>query len=334
MTQGRGPAAGDALAGIGLMSAGVAFLSANDAIGKVLTAHYPAVQILFLRNLIALPVAMLIAWRIGGPAALRTARPLAHLVRGALWLCAAALFFTGLGRLGLAEATAILFAAPIFITALSALVLKERVGRWRWGAVGLGFAGVLVVVRPGGAAFQPAALFPLGTAFVYAALMISARWVDPRESVVDDDALSGRRRGAGRGIGESRGLDAAPGGRCVALCRDRAVRNAGHHADDAGVSDRAGGGRRTVRLYGAHLGDGAGMGDLARRAGRGHMGRGGDHHGKRGGRPDAGGARGIGHRRRCGSGVEEKVHHVAVPDQVGLALYPHLAGVLGARFAP
>ena len=183
MTQGRGPAAGDALAGIGLMSAGVAFLSANDAIGKVLTAHYPAVQILFLRNLIALPVAMLIALRIGGPAALRTARPLAHLVRGALWLCAAALFFTGLGRLGLAEATAILFAAPIFITALSALVLKERVGRWRWGAVGLGFIGVLVVVRPGGAAFQPAALFPLGTAFFYAALMISARWVDPRESV-------------------------------------------------------------------------------------------------------------------------------------------------------
>jgi drug/metabolite transporter (DMT)-like permease len=165
------------------MSAGVAFLSANDAIGKVLTAHYPAVQILFLRNLIALPVAMLIAWRMGGAAALRTARPLAHLARGALWLCAAALFFTGLGRLGLAEATAILFAAPIFITALSALVLKERVGRWRWGAVGLGFVGVLVVVRPGGAAFQPAALFPLGTAFFYAALMISARWVDPRESV-------------------------------------------------------------------------------------------------------------------------------------------------------
>ena len=119
----------------------------------------------------------------GGAAALRSHRPAAHLLRGVLWLCAATLFFTGLSHLGLAEATTLVFAAPVFITALSALLLKEKVGWRRWSAVLVGFLGVLVVVRPGSAAFQPAALFPLATALFYAALMISARWVDPRESV-------------------------------------------------------------------------------------------------------------------------------------------------------
>ncbi|SDY81426.1 DMT family transporter [Citreimonas salinaria] len=169
--------------GILMMCAGVACLSVNDAIGKTLAADYSPVQILFLRNVIALPVAILIALRMGGTAALRSYRPAAHLVRAVLWLCAATLFFTGLTYLGLAEATTLIFAAPVFITALSALLLKEYVGWRRWSAVLVGFLGVLVVVRPGSAAFQTAALFPLATALFYAALMISARWVDPRESV-------------------------------------------------------------------------------------------------------------------------------------------------------
>jgi drug/metabolite transporter (DMT)-like permease len=166
-----------------MMCAGVACLSVNDAIGKSLTANYSPVEILFLRNLIALPIALLIAWRMGGTAALRSYRPAAHLARGVIWLCAATLFFTGLRYLGLAEATALVFAAPVFVTALSALVLAEHVGWRRWLAVLVGFLGVLVVVRPGSSTFHAASLFPVATAFVYATLMISARWVDPRESV-------------------------------------------------------------------------------------------------------------------------------------------------------
>ena len=77
----------------------------------------------------------------------------------------------------------LIFAAPVFITALSAIVLKEHVGWRRWLAVLAGFAGVLIVVRPGSSAFQAASLFPVATAVLYAALMISARWVDKRESV-------------------------------------------------------------------------------------------------------------------------------------------------------
>lgn len=169
--------------GIVLMCVGVAALSVNDALGKALTSQYPPLQVLFMRNAIALPFAVLVVLRLGGARALKSYRPVTHLLRGALWLAAAGLFFTGIQYLGLAEATALIFVAPVFITALGALLLKEHVGWRRWLAVLAGFGGVLIVMRPGGAAFQPASFLPIATAFFYALLMISARWVDPRESV-------------------------------------------------------------------------------------------------------------------------------------------------------
>ncbi|MBE3640294.1 DMT family transporter [Mangrovicoccus algicola] len=170
-------------AGIALMIAGVACLATNDALAKTLGQTYPPLQILFLRNLIALPVAVAVALAMGGRGALRSHRPGAHLLRGILWIAAAMLFFTALQHLALAEATALAFAAPLFITAISALFLGETVGWRRWSAVVAGFCGVLVAVRPGAAAFDPAALLPVATALVYAVLMLGARWVDPRDSV-------------------------------------------------------------------------------------------------------------------------------------------------------
>jgi drug/metabolite transporter (DMT)-like permease len=171
-----------ATGGILMMCIGVAFLSVNDAFAKALTEHYAPIQILFVRNLIALPVVVLITLKFGGPSALISYRPAAHLARGVIWLGAATLFFTSLKFLELAEATALVFAAPVFVTALSALVLKEHVGWRRWMAVLGGFVGVLIVVRPGAATFQLASLLPVATAVLYAVMMISARWVDPRES--------------------------------------------------------------------------------------------------------------------------------------------------------
>jgi drug/metabolite transporter (DMT)-like permease len=170
-------------AGIGMMCAGVVCLCLNDAIAKTLMADYSPLQILFLRNIIALPIATVIALKMGGRSALISHRPAAHLLRGALWICAATLFFTGLSLLGLAEATALVFIMPVFVTAISALFLREQVGWRRWTAVLIGFVGVLVVVRPGTGAFQAASLLPIATALFYAALMLSARLVDPRESV-------------------------------------------------------------------------------------------------------------------------------------------------------
>jgi drug/metabolite transporter (DMT)-like permease len=169
--------------GIMLMCVGVACLCVNDAIAKTLTAGYSPVQILFLRNVLALPIAVLIALKLGGPASLRSYRPATHLLRGMLWLLAAGMFFTSFIYLGLAEATALIFAMPVFVTAISAVFLRDPVGWRRWTAVLAGFLGVLVVVRPGSGAFQAASLLPVATALIYALLMLSARWVDPRESV-------------------------------------------------------------------------------------------------------------------------------------------------------
>ncbi|MBL3574684.1 DMT family transporter [Rhodovulum sulfidophilum] len=173
----------DPMAGIAAMCAGVACLCVNDAFAKALTEGYSPVQILFLRSLIALPFAAVIAVGTGGPRALVSRRPLAHLARGGLVIVAALMFFTSFRYLGLAEATGLIFVAPIFITALSALVLREPVGWRRWLAVAAGFAGVLIVVRPGAAAFQPASVLPVLAALFYAVLMLSARWLDARESV-------------------------------------------------------------------------------------------------------------------------------------------------------
>jgi len=162
---------------------GVAFLATNDALAKLLVDRYDPIQIVFFRNLIALPmVAAMVLYMVGG-AGFRTLNLRTHALRGLLMLGGAYTFFKGLESLALAEATALVFSAPIFITALSVPLLGETVGWRRWLAVLVGFVGVLIIVRPGGATFQPASLYVLGTAVLYALFMISARMLDRRESM-------------------------------------------------------------------------------------------------------------------------------------------------------
>jgi len=162
--------------------AGVALLVVNDAGAKLLTDRYPPIQILFLRNLIAVPLIVAVIAAFAGMPALRTRQPGLHAERGILMVAAVWLNFTGLIYLPLAEATALIFSAPLFITALSVPLLRERVGWRRWCAVLLGFIGVLVIVRPGGATFQLASLLPVTAALIYAVFMISARRIGRGES--------------------------------------------------------------------------------------------------------------------------------------------------------
>ncbi|MEI4233952.1 DMT family transporter [Roseovarius sp. D22-M7] len=169
--------------GILTICAGVAFLVANDAIVKVLTDRYDPVQILFLRNLIAMPMVAAAALILRGPHALRTRHLGLHAARGLLMLLGAYLYFISLSFMPLAEATTLIFSAPIFITALSVPLLGEAVGWRRWGAVLLGFVGVLIVVQPGAAGFQAASLLPVGAAVLYALFMMSARWIGPGEGL-------------------------------------------------------------------------------------------------------------------------------------------------------
>ncbi|KEO52518.1 membrane protein [Thalassospira permensis NBRC 106175] len=144
--------------------------------------HYSPIQIIFLRNSIALPFAALLAIKMVGLGGLRSNRIGVHFMRTVIWIAATIMFFTSIHLMGLAEATALAFVAPLFITAISS-VLIARVGWRRWVAVMVGFLGVLVIVRPGAATFEPVSLLPVATAFTYALLMLSARLLDPRESM-------------------------------------------------------------------------------------------------------------------------------------------------------
>jgi drug/metabolite transporter (DMT)-like permease len=138
------------------MCLGVLLLTISDALTKWLVARYGPFQILLARSLTALPfVVALVVWT-DGWTGLRSARPLVHLWRGLLTLAAASTFILSLRTLPLAEAAALIGAAPLFIAALSAPLLGERVGARRWAAMATGFVGVLVGTRPGAAAFQAA----------------------------------------------------------------------------------------------------------------------------------------------------------------------------------
>jgi drug/metabolite transporter (DMT)-like permease len=164
------------------MCAGVLLLTISDALTKWLVARYDPFQIILVRNLTALPfVVALVVWADGWQG-LRSARPMVHVGRGVLTLAAAFTFILSLRTLPLAEAMALVAAAPLFIAVLSAPLLGERVGALRWAAIAAGFAGVLIITRPGAATFQAASVLALAATALYALVMLSAKWIDPRDS--------------------------------------------------------------------------------------------------------------------------------------------------------
>lgn len=163
------------LKGILFMCAGVLCLAIGDAIAKWLGEVHSPLQIIFFRTLVSLPLIAVLAHYGGGLTKLRTRRPGVHLVRGLIYTGTMGFFVLGLTMLPLAEATAIAFAAPLFVTLLSVPLLGERVDYQVVAASLLGFVGVMVVVRPGGEGFHPGALIMLGAAVFYALLMITSR---------------------------------------------------------------------------------------------------------------------------------------------------------------
>jgi drug/metabolite transporter (DMT)-like permease len=104
---------------------------------------------LFWRQLAGLPVAIAWLWWTNDLRSIRTKRPSAHALRMMLGLCGMGLNFTAMVLLPMAEATTFGFAAQIFATVLAAVMLAEPTGKYRWAAVGLGFIGILIAMRPG-----------------------------------------------------------------------------------------------------------------------------------------------------------------------------------------
>ncbi len=170
-----GHSLGQAGKGIALMLLSTLFFAGMNASVKAIGPAIPTEQVLFFRNLFALlPVAFLV-WRAGSLELLRPTQPLQHLWRAVIGLISLGLFFYGYARLPLADVIAISFAAPLFVTALSPWQLGEPVGPRRWAAVVVGFAGVLVIVQPGEAGFDPLLLLVLVATFFYAQVLIAVR---------------------------------------------------------------------------------------------------------------------------------------------------------------
>lgn len=170
------------LLGIGSMIMATLVFTLLQALVKDLAARgYPTLQLVFFRSLFALLPVLLLIRAQGGWSLLKTSRPRQHFYRCLAGLIAMACYFKAYSLLGMADAVAIGFSAPLFMTLLSIPLLGETVGKHRWTALLVGFAGVLIMVRPGGDLFQPAALIGLAGALCYALAMIAIRGMSRQE---------------------------------------------------------------------------------------------------------------------------------------------------------
>ncbi len=161
--------------GIALLCAGVAFFGMGEACVKTLAKDYEILQVVWARYVFHALVFLLIFSRTGIVSQMKTTRPFLHLARSVALMLGTITFFTALIYLSLPEAVAINFASPLLVTSLSIPFLGEKVGVRRWCAIFVGFAGVLVIIRPGLGVMHWAAILPLGTAVCYAAYQIMTR---------------------------------------------------------------------------------------------------------------------------------------------------------------
>lgn len=171
----------------GILLAFLAFAgySIMDVTVKMLVKHYSVPQVIVFNNLFAFGPILTYAIISGGLwRNLRTRRPGMHLARACCGLCSGFLGFYAYSKMPIADVYALAFTAPLFITALAVPVLKEPVGWRRWTAVGVGFLGVMVMLRPGSGLLNPAAFAALGGAFFYSIGMLITRLMRGTESSV------------------------------------------------------------------------------------------------------------------------------------------------------
>jgi len=171
--------------GVFCIVGGMLFFSLNDMGIKFLSGDYALHQVVLIRTIVAMAILLAVVMPLqGGYTGLRTRRLRVHILRGVFVVFANMLFFVALAAMPLAEAVAISFVSPLLITALSVLLLSEKVGPRRWLAVGFGLLGVIVILRPGTEAFRPVAILPLLGAVAYAMVNILTRRLGGTESAV------------------------------------------------------------------------------------------------------------------------------------------------------
>lgn len=165
-----------------LILVAVLMFSVMGAIIKYMGNDYAPQQLSTLRNIFGLFPSIFVLmlsrdWHAAGrPIVIRQWR--LALLRGGFVAVAQVCFYWALIHIEFATASTLVYASPLFITALSVPVLRESVGPWRWLAVGTGFAGILIIMQPGSSVFTPYALLPIAAAFCYACSSITIRLMD------------------------------------------------------------------------------------------------------------------------------------------------------------
>jgi len=148
MTQAVSVALNKPVEGVGFILLGMTAISINDMLIKQLSGGYPLHQMVFIRSAIGIMFSLMLVQVEGGWRILKPRRPGLHVLRGLLIVISNMTFFAALAVMPLGEATALFFAAPLFITLLSIPLLREKVGPLRLGAVVVGFLGVIIMQRP------------------------------------------------------------------------------------------------------------------------------------------------------------------------------------------
>jgi drug/metabolite transporter (DMT)-like permease len=168
--------------GVAYMVASTVVFAGVNAIVKWEVALYPVGEVAFYRALFALiAVAVMILPRTG-LAVFRTRRYLAHLQRGVSQFGSMICMFLAFRLMSLGSAVAISFAAPLFTTLLSIVILKEPVGVHRWSALIVGFAGIVIVTEPGPGTLQGGAIFALANAVLISSVAVAIRRMSLTES--------------------------------------------------------------------------------------------------------------------------------------------------------
>jgi drug/metabolite transporter (DMT)-like permease len=168
--------------GVGFLVLGMLIFSLQDIAVKWIGGDYPILEIVTFRSLVALPLTLLFFRFEGGRGLPTTKRHKLEYVRGLFYFLSYTTHFMGLAALPLAEIAAIKFSGPLMITLLSVVLLGEKVGPRRWGALLVGFMGILLIVRPGLASFNMGSVFILISVLFYALSAIITRKLQTTDS--------------------------------------------------------------------------------------------------------------------------------------------------------
>jgi drug/metabolite transporter (DMT)-like permease len=163
------------LCGIGFLVGGLFIFSVQDIVVKLLGGHYPILEIVTLRSLVALPLTIWLFRLEGGLGWPQSQQTRLEVFRGLCYFLSYTTHFMGLAALPLADIAAIRFSGPLMITLLSVLFLGEHVNAWRWLALCVGFGGTLLVVQPGLDTFNVGSLFIVISVLFYALAIMLTR---------------------------------------------------------------------------------------------------------------------------------------------------------------